>query len=76
MNAGNVFFFVIIYKQTNKLKGAVTIRDPQVYAGQLHSWINEQFWGHNRYQEALKLLSDYFFPKLINHTTLRMLIVK
>lgn len=57
------FFFCIFDNQENKLIGAVTLRSPQDTLGQVGSWINEQYWGGGRYQEALKLLIDAYFER-------------
>jgi RimJ/RimL family protein N-acetyltransferase len=57
----NVFFYCIFDNTTQQLIGAVAIRDVQESAGQLYAWINEQFWGGGRYQEALTLACEQYF---------------
>ncbi len=63
MQAGNSYFFVILDVLSHALIGAIAIRDPLQYSGQLYSWLNEQFWGNNRYQEALQLITHYYFQQ-------------
>lgn len=54
-------FYCIFDNQTNKLIGGITIRSKQHPMGQLGTWVNEQFWGGGRYQEALYLsMKEYF----------------
>ena len=57
------FFFCIFDNQNNQLIGAIGLRLPQDSRGQLGSWINEKYWGNNRYQESLKLLTDAYFER-------------
>ncbi len=61
MQAGKTLFYVIQDVSDGKLIGAVAIRDPQIYKGQLYSWLNEAYWGSGRYQEALMLITNYYF---------------
>jgi RimJ/RimL family protein N-acetyltransferase len=58
-------FYCIFDNTDNKLIGAIKIRDPQseeaAQHGQLGVWMNEKYWGHNRYQEALALATQAYF---------------
>ena len=59
----NNFFYCIFENSSNQLIGAIEIRDSDHYPGQLYTWLNEQFWGGNRFQEAMYLFADYYFKK-------------
>lgn len=61
MHTGKTVFYVITDILDNQLIGAIAIRDSQIYKGQLYSWLNETYWGSGRYQEALTLITDYYF---------------
>lgn len=55
-------YFYCIFNKDNQLLGAIAIRNKELYAaGQLYSWLNENYWGLGYYQEALQLLSEYYF---------------
>lgn len=57
----HLMFYCIFDNQANKLIGSVVIRTPDYPNGQLGAWLNENFWGGGRYQEALYLaLKKYF----------------
>ena len=57
----HLMFYCIFDNQTNNLIGSVVIRTPDHPNGQLGAWLNENFWGGGRYQEALCLaLKKYF----------------
>ena len=60
---GETFFYCIFDNKKNQLIGAIEIRNPQEASSQLYSWLNEKYWGTNRYQEALALLSEEYFDK-------------
>jgi RimJ/RimL family protein N-acetyltransferase len=63
----HLMFYCIFDNPTNKLIGAVVIRTPDHPNGQLGAWLNENFWGGERYQEALYLaLKKYFDYKANN----------
>jgi RimJ/RimL family protein N-acetyltransferase len=56
-----LMFYCIFDNKTGKLIGAVNIRTVDHPNGQLGAWMNENFWGQGRYQEALYLiLKEYF----------------
>ena len=59
---GTTFFVCIFEKVSEKLTGAVEIRDPS-YRSQLYNWINEDFWGNGYYQEALALAVQEYFER-------------
>ncbi len=59
-------FYCIFDNQTNKLIGSVCIRTPNHPNGQLGAWVNENFWGGGRYQEALYLLLMQYFASTHN----------
>lgn len=58
-------FYVIFDAATNKLIGAIKIRayDSQeaLDRGMVGSWLNENYWGGGRYQEALRLILNAFW---------------
>jgi len=60
---GETFFFCIFENKTNKLIGAIEIRNPKETDSQLYSWLNEKYWGTGIYQEALALLSKKYFTE-------------
>lgn len=73
-------FYCVFDNQANKLIGSIVIRTNDHPNGQLGAWINENFWGAGRYQEALLLiLNKYFeshdsifaFVKIKNERSLR-----
>lgn len=49
------------------LVGAIQIRDHQSHASQLYGWLNENYWGCGYYQEALQLVSRYYFETTAYH---------
>lgn len=53
--------YCIFDNGTKKLIGSIVIRTSEHINGQLGSWVNENFWGENRYQEALKLVLQKYF---------------
>jgi len=57
------WFYCIYDNQDNRLVGAIAIRNEKRYAGQLYSWLNENYWGNGFYQEALTLISDAYFAQ-------------
>lgn len=61
MHDGKTLFYCIFDKQADQLVGGIEIRDDQIHRGQLYSWMNEDFWGGGRYQEALALASQEYF---------------
>lgn len=58
---GSTLFYCVFDNSQNKLIGAIEIRDQAHYPGQLYCWLNEQFWGGGRYQEALHLAARTYF---------------
>lgn len=58
-------FYCIFNNADNKLIGAIKIRDPQsqeaLQNGQIGAWVNESYWGQDRYQEALTLATQAYF---------------
>lgn len=53
-------FFCIFDKQYNRLIGAIEINAAS-HRGHLYAWLNEQYWGGGRYQEALALATHAYF---------------
>ncbi len=62
-NCADLFFYCIFENDSNQLIGALEIRDAEEYPGQLYTWLNQEFWGGNRFQEAMRLAVDYYFQK-------------
>jgi len=56
-----LLFYTIFDNKDQKLIGSIEIRDPEENPGQLGAWINENYWGDGRYQEALKLATEIYF---------------
>jgi RimJ/RimL family protein N-acetyltransferase len=65
---GKTMIYVIFDNKDNKLIGHVEIRDPKsTDPGQMGCWLNENYWGSGRIQEALDLISkEYFRVKNVN----------
>jgi RimJ/RimL family protein N-acetyltransferase len=58
---GLTHFYAIRLSQTNLLIGAIEIRDPLAYRGQLYCWMNERYWGSGSFTHAMQLAAaDYF----------------
>ena len=54
--------YCIFDNKENKLIGAIEIRDKNnVDPGQVGCWLNENYWGGGRVQEALNLISQVYF---------------
>ncbi len=68
---GNTLFYCIFNNTDKRLVGGVEIRAYNEFDnGQLGIWLNEQYWGGGRVQEALRLISDAYFaqnPKLASY---------
>ena len=56
-------FFCIFDNDTEKLIGALEIRNQSETGSQLYSWLHEDFWGSGRYQEALRIASQEYFRR-------------
>lgn len=60
--AGKTLMYVIFDNNDKKLIGCVEIREKDPHdAGQFGVWINENYWGSGRFQEASKLISEIYF---------------
>ncbi len=54
--------YFIFDKKTNKFIGSIEIKEKnEENPGQVSFWINEQFWGGGRFQEALDLITTLYF---------------
>jgi RimJ/RimL family protein N-acetyltransferase len=59
---GKSLHYIIFDNKTNKLIGGVFILETMGTApGQFSCWINENYWGGGRFQEATKLITKTFF---------------
>lgn len=59
---GKLFVYVVFDNKDNKLIGSVEIREKNPKdPGQFGCWLNENYWGSGRLQEAIKLLTDAYF---------------
>ena len=59
---GQTLYYVIFDNNDDKLIGAIEIREKNdIDPGQLGCWINENYWGGGRIQEAYRLISDAYF---------------
>ncbi len=55
-----IFFYCIFEKTTDIFVGAIEIRGAE-FPGQLYTWLHPDYWGQCYFQEALRLLSAYYF---------------
>jgi RimJ/RimL family protein N-acetyltransferase len=55
-----IFFYCIFDNSTDILVGAIEIRGAE-FPGQLYTWLHPDYWGKQYFQEALSLLSTYYF---------------
>jgi RimJ/RimL family protein N-acetyltransferase len=56
-----ISFYAIISQNKDHLIGAIDIRNPDAYRGQLYCWIHESYWGTGIFHDAMRLAtSDYF----------------
>ena len=59
---GEQILYAIFDNKENKMIGAIEVREKNDYdPGQLGNWVNENYWGGGRYQEALKLMTQTYF---------------
>ena len=59
---GNQLHYLIYDNPTNKIIGSVEIRElDNINPGQLGCWVNENYWGGGRFQEALHLINKTYF---------------
>lgn len=59
---GNQLHYLIFDKPTNKLIGSIEVRElDDINPGQLGCWVNENYWGGGRFQEALHLINKTYF---------------
>ena len=64
MNQGVKIVCSIWDKKENKFIGEIQIRNKdEDEPGQLGMWLNENFWGGGRIQEAMKLISKVYFDR-------------
>jgi RimJ/RimL family protein N-acetyltransferase len=61
--AGTLLIYSIFDNKDNKLIGSIEIRDKNDDScpGQCGCWLNENYWGGGRFQEALKLIAAIYF---------------
>jgi RimJ/RimL family protein N-acetyltransferase len=62
-----ILFYCVFDNKKNELIGAIELREPGFFNGQLGGWINENYWGGGRYQEALDLLIQKYFASTDQH---------
>jgi RimJ/RimL family protein N-acetyltransferase len=57
-----MLFYCIFDNKDKKIIGEVNIRDKNPNdVGQIGIWINENYWGGGRFQEAIRLISETYF---------------
>ncbi len=62
MAEGKTLLYMIFDNKDDKLIGSVQIKEKNDYdPGQLACWVNEQYWGGGRFQEALELITKTYF---------------
>lgn len=65
--SGLTFFYLIIENKSDQVIGAVEIRAPEQFRGQLYTWLNEQYWGSGIFQYALREAASDYFSKTRAH---------
>ncbi len=63
MQKSEAFFYCIFDNYHRQLIGALEIRDEAESRGQLYCWVNEHFWGNNRFQEAVRVAATRYFER-------------
>jgi RimJ/RimL family protein N-acetyltransferase len=59
---GETLYYVIFDNKDDKLIGAIEVREKNdIDPGQLGCWLNENYWGGGRIQEAYQLISKAYF---------------
>jgi RimJ/RimL family protein N-acetyltransferase len=59
---GETLYYVVFDTKEDTLIGAIEIREKNdIDPGQLGCWINENYWGGGRIQEAYRLITDAYF---------------
>lgn len=59
---GETLYYCIFDNKDNRLIGAIEVREKNdIDPGQLGCWINENYWGGGRIQEAYKLIAQTYF---------------
>jgi len=61
---GTTMFFCVFDTQSDKLIGALEIRNQSETSNQLYSWLHEDYWGTGRYQEVLRLACQEYFKRI------------
>jgi RimJ/RimL family protein N-acetyltransferase len=55
--------YAVINNKSNELIGAVEIRPPIQYSGQLYIWLNEHYWGGGYFKEAIQIVIALYFQE-------------
>lgn len=59
---GETLYYCIFDNKDNRLIGAIEVREKNdIDPGQMGCWINENYWGGGRIQEAYKLIGQTYF---------------
>ena len=59
---GETLYYCVFDNKDNRLIGAIEVREKNdIDPGQLGCWINENYWGSGRIQEAYKLIAQTYF---------------
>ena len=62
VDTGKVLYYCIFDNKENKLIGEVNLREKNDSdPGQFGCWINENYWGGGRFQEAIRLITKTYF---------------
>lgn len=63
-NENKTLYYCIFDNHDNRLIGGIEIREYNEHDnGQLGFWLNENYWGGGRAQEALQLITNAYFAK-------------
>lgn len=61
-NKGETLYYCIFDNKDNRLIGAIEVREKNdIDPGQMGCWLNENYWGGGRIQEAYKLIAQTYF---------------
>lgn len=63
MQESSPFFFGVMLEPVHEFIGAIAIRNPQLYAGQLYCWMHEKYWGAGYFQQALADAAAFYFAQ-------------
>ena len=63
---GYTHFYCLIERAAQQVIGAIEIRNPIQFPGQLYCWLHESYWGKGYLREAMPTVADDYFEKTHN----------